>query len=105
MPLVTSSAALQAASERFRGFFQELGRTFVERDDLLTQNALALLSRQHVLMTDPPGTAKSGAAAAGRTENVRASDLRESLIGDPRTCSWTSRRVAFSPDGSCVMTW
>src|SRR5689334_5385766 len=55
---------IRAASERFAAFFKELGRTFIEREDLLAQVALALLAREHVLMTGPPGTAKSGIAAA-----------------------------------------
>ncbi len=50
---------LETATRRFRGFFDELQEAFVERDSLLVQFALALLSRQHVLMTGPPGTAKS----------------------------------------------
>ncbi len=55
---------LEAAGTRFVAFFNELGRTFVEREELLAQVALALLSREHVLMTGPPGTAKSGVASA-----------------------------------------
>ncbi|MCB9755353.1 MAG: AAA family ATPase [Myxococcales bacterium] len=54
---------LQTASVRFRRFFDELRETFIERDDVLTQFAMALLSRQHVLMTGPPGTAKSQMAS------------------------------------------
>jgi MoxR-like ATPase len=55
---------MEAAGTRFVSFFNELGRTFVEREELLAQVALALLSREHVLMTGPPGTAKSGVASA-----------------------------------------
>src|SRR4051812_11476418 len=55
---------LEAAGSRFVAFFNELGRAFVEREELLAQIALALLSREHVLMTGPPGTAKSGVASA-----------------------------------------
>jgi len=55
---------IDAAGTRFVAFFNELGRTFVEREELLAQIALALLSREHVLMTGPPGTAKSGVASA-----------------------------------------
>jgi MoxR-like ATPase len=55
---------LEAAGSRFVAFFNELGRAFVEREELLAQVALALLSREHVLMTGPPGTAKSGVASA-----------------------------------------
>lgn len=54
---------LQTALRRFRAFFDELAETFVERENLLVQFALALLSRQHVLMTGPPGTAKSAMAS------------------------------------------
>jgi len=54
----------EAAGARFVLFFNELGRSFVEREELLAQVALALLSREHVLMTGPPGTAKSGVASA-----------------------------------------
>ncbi len=55
---------LEAAGTRFVAFFNELGHTFVEREELLAQIALGLLSREHVLMTGPPGTAKSGVASA-----------------------------------------
>ena len=47
------------AAARFRGFFNELQDVFVEREDNIVQFQLALLSREHVLMTGPPGTAKS----------------------------------------------
>ena len=51
------------ALQRFASFFGELKGAFCERDDVLDQVALALLGRQHVLMTGPPGTAKSGLSA------------------------------------------
>ncbi len=54
----------QIAAKRFAEFFSELQRTFVERDDVLRQVALALLAREHVLLTGPPGTAKSSLASA-----------------------------------------
>jgi len=50
---------VNAAAARFKAFFDELSDTFVERDDTLKQIGLALLSREHVLVTGPPGTAKS----------------------------------------------
>jgi MoxR-like ATPase len=52
-------ARQKAASARFVAFFRELEGVFVERDDILHQIALALLAREHVLLTGPPGTAKS----------------------------------------------
>lgn len=52
------------AASRFAAFFNELGKTFVEREELLAQVALGLLGREHCLMTGPPGTAKSGVASA-----------------------------------------
>ena len=55
---------LSLAGRRFAEFFNELGQAFVERDTLLRQTALALLCREHVLMTGPPGTAKSRLASA-----------------------------------------
>lgn len=115
MSLVTSTPELRAASERFRGFFHELGRTFVERDDLLTQVALALLSREHVLMTGPPGTAKSGIAAAvlGRIVDERTgqpsvfarqfteSTVQTDLVGpiDFKTLMQTGRTEHFTDEG------
>lgn len=50
------------ASQAFRAFFQELQEAFFERETLLVQIALALLCREHVLVTGPPGTAKSAVA-------------------------------------------
>jgi len=55
---------LRTSADRFSHFFTELGEAFVERDEVLTQFALALLCREHVLMTGPPGTAKSQMASA-----------------------------------------
>ncbi|MEI8257248.1 MAG: AAA family ATPase, partial [Deltaproteobacteria bacterium] len=52
------------ATQRFTAFFTELGKIYMEREDVLAQVALALLAREHVLMTGPPGTAKSQIATA-----------------------------------------
>ena len=106
---------LRAAADRFRGFFQELGRTFVEREDLLAQIALALLAREHVLMTGPPGTAKSGVAAAvlGRIVDERTgkpslfsrqfteSTVQTDLVGpiDFKTLMATGRTEHFTDEG------
>src|SRR4051794_35176652 len=57
-------ARLKAASARFVAFFRELSESFLEREDVLHQIALALLCREHVLLTGPPGTAKSQLASA-----------------------------------------
>ncbi|MBX3204432.1 MAG: AAA family ATPase [Labilithrix sp.] len=115
MTLASSTPELSAAAERFRGFFTELGRTFVERDDLLAQVALALLSREHVLMTGPPGTAKSGIAASvlGRIVDERTgkpsvfarqfteSTVQTDLVGpiDFKTLMQTGRTEHFTDEG------
>jgi len=52
------------ALHRFAEFFAELKGAFRERDEVLDQVALALLAREHVLMTGPPGTAKSELSGA-----------------------------------------
>lgn len=58
------SAALRAARLRFRAFFAELRGRFLEREDTIEQIALAMLAKEHVLLTGPPGTAKSALARA-----------------------------------------
>ena len=63
----------RSALERFGRFFAELEETFLEREDVLAQLALALLSREHVLITGPPGTGKSRLAAGVVTVTSRPS--------------------------------
>ena len=115
LTIPATNAELRAASERFRGFFEELGRTFIEREDLLAQIALALLAREHVLMTGPPGTAKSGIAAAvlGRIVDERTgqpslfarqfteSTVQTDLVGpiDFKTLMQTGRTEHFTDEG------
>jgi MoxR-like ATPase len=109
------AAELRAAADRFRVFFDELGRTFVEREDLLAQIGLALLAREHVLMTGPPGTAKSGIAAAvlGRIVDEQTgqpsvfarqfteSTVQTDLVGpiDFKTLMQTGRTEHFTDEG------
>jgi len=66
MPQTTavSQERLNAAMERFVAFFGELNDTFVEREEIISQIALGLIAREHVLLTGPPGTGKSGLAKA-----------------------------------------
>lgn len=115
MTISTAPADLAAASARFRAFFEELNRNFVEREDLLAQVAMALLGREHVLMTGPPGTAKSGIAAAvlGRIVDERTgqpslfarqfteSTVQTDLVGpiDFKTLMATGRTEHFTDEG------
>jgi MoxR-like ATPase len=106
---------LETALRRFRQFFGELQESFVEREDVLTQCGLALLGRQHVLMTGPPGTAKSQLASLvlGRiideptgTASLFSRQLTEStvqtdLVGpiDFKTLMDTGRTEHFTDEG------
>ncbi len=55
---------VKSAASRFHAFFEELRGAFVERDDVLKQIGFGLLAKEHVLVTGPPGTAKSRLAWA-----------------------------------------
>jgi len=55
---------LGIAERRFAAFFRELVGVYAEREEVIKQIALALLSREHVLLCGPPGTAKSHLASA-----------------------------------------
>jgi MoxR-like ATPase len=106
---------LRLATDRFVAFFRELEGAFVERQDLLQQIALALLSRQHVLMTGPPGTAKSQLAHAvlgrivsedtGRpslfARQFTESTVQTDLVGpiDFKTLMETGRTEHFTDEG------
>jgi MoxR-like ATPase len=68
-----------AASSRFIAFFRELEGVFVEREDILRQIALALLAREHVLLTGPPGTAKSLIASSVFSRLIDESTGKPSL--------------------------
>lgn len=103
------------AATRFKAFFDELRTAFVEREDVLAQIALALLAKEHVLMTGPPGTAKSQVASAvfGRivceqtgapslfARQITESTVQTDLIGpvDFKTLTETGRTTHFTDEG------
>ncbi len=106
---------LGIAAGRFAAFFRELASVYAEREEVLKQIALALLSREHVLLCGPPGTAKSHLASAvlnrildeetGRP-SVFARQLTEStvqtdLIGpvDFKTLMTSGRTEHFTDEG------
>jgi MoxR-like ATPase len=55
---------LSPDAQAFQAFFDAQRAAFLEREAVLEQLALALLAREHVLLTGPPGTAKSALAHA-----------------------------------------
>ncbi|WP_394821388.1 AAA family ATPase [Pendulispora albinea] len=103
------------AAQRFVAFFDELKAAFLERDDLFHQISLALLAREHVLMTGPPGTAKSAIASAvlGRIVDERTrvpsvfarqfteSTVQTDIVGpvDFKTLMQTGRTEHFTDEG------
>lgn len=100
---------------RFRDFFTELKTVFIERDEVLTQSALALLAREHQLITGPPGTAKSQLASLvlGRivdeqtgkpslfSRQFTESTVQTDLVGaiDFKTLMETGRTEHFTDEG------
>jgi MoxR-like ATPase len=115
MSKVSDPARLAAAKGRFAAFFQELRESFAEREDVLAQLALALLSREHVLLAGPPGTAKSALASAvlgrildeetGRpslyARQLTESTVQTDVIGpiDFKTLMETGRTSHFTDEG------
>lgn len=109
------TASFDRASRRFRSFFEELDERFVERSDVLRQVALALLSREHVLISGPPGTAKSQLATSvfGRivcedtgspsvfSRQITESTIQTDLIGpiDFKNLMETGRTAHFTDEG------
>jgi MoxR-like ATPase len=110
-----TTTGLTTALARFRRFFEELQASFVERDEVLTQIGLALLGRQHVLLTGPPGTAKSQLASLvlGRivdestgapslfSRQLTESTVQTDLVGpiDFKTLMDTGRTEHFTDEG------
>jgi MoxR-like ATPase len=107
--------SFRSAIEHFAAFFGELNRHFAEREELLQQLALALLSKEHVLISGPPGTAKSRIAGAvlrrivdegTRQPSLYARQFTEStvqtdLVGpiDFKTLTETGRTEHFTDEG------
>jgi MoxR-like ATPase len=105
----------RVALHRFAEFFAELKGAFRERDEVLDQVALALLAREHVLMTGPPGTAKSALSSAvvGRirceesgepslfARQFTESTVQTDLIGPVnfKTLTETGRTEHFTDEG------
>jgi MoxR-like ATPase len=112
---MTDPQRVAAAAGRFRAFFAELSQVFFEREDVIHQIALALLSRQHALVTGPPGTAKSALASAvfGRivceesgepslyARQITESTVQTDLIGpiDFKNLMETGRTTHFTDEG------
>lgn len=110
-----SPSRRRLALERFAAFFTELEGSFLERTDVLHQVALALLCREHALMTGPPGTGKSRVANAvlGRivdsetgepslfSRQFTESTVQTDLIGpvDFKTLTETGRTEHFTDEG------
>jgi len=106
---------VDGAAGRFRSFFDQLADTFVERDDVVHQGALALLSKEHALISGPPGTAKSALATAllGRivceqtgspslyARQITESTVQTDLIGpiDFKNLMATGRTSHFTDEG------
>ena len=115
-PVTSSPTHVDAqAAQAFRHFFQELREAYLERETLLTQIELALLSREHVLVVGPPGTAKSAIASAvfGRildektgqpslfAKQIAESTVQTDLIGpvDFKVLTETGRTEYLTEDG------
>ena len=64
MGTLSSMSDLAPDARAFQAFLDAQRAVFLEREAVLEQLALALLAREHVLLTGPPGTAKSALAHA-----------------------------------------
>ena len=61
---LSSMSDLAPDARAFQAFLDAQRAAFLEREAVLEQLAVALLAREHVLITGPPGTAKSALAHA-----------------------------------------
>ena len=108
-------ARFASAAARFRAFFDEVRGAFLEREDVLSQMAFALLSKEHVLLAGPPGTAKSQIVGAvlGRivsddskspslfARQITESTVHTDLVGpiDFKNLTETGRTTHFTDEG------
>lgn len=76
----SGDVSFNESANSFRRFFSELREAFLEREWLFTQVELALLSREHVLIIGPPGTAKSAIAGAVLARILDQSSNKPSLF-------------------------
>ena len=118
---VAVSPAYATAAHAFRRFFGELREAYLERETLLTQIELALLCREHVLVTGPPGTAKSAIASAVLSritdektggpslfaKQLSESSVQTDLIGpvDFKVLTETGRTEYITEDGMLGATY
>src|SRR5215813_7685792 len=76
---LSSMSDLATDARAFQAFLDAQRAAFLEREAVLEQLALALLAREHVLLTGPPGTAKS-ALAHSALGGIVEEDGRPSLF-------------------------
>ncbi|MBI5548782.1 MAG: MoxR family ATPase [Deltaproteobacteria bacterium] len=109
------TARFRRSAAAFRRFFEELAAHYLEREHVLAQIQLALLSREHVLVFGPPGTAKSELAlnvvrrivddASGEaslfSKQIAETTVQTDIIGpvDYKTLTETGRTEHLTDEG------